>query len=73
MGSVVETTRRLAADVVRRLEDRGFRGLQAPSPRSSPIFPELAQLWHGVSRESVALVPFLYPHSLVRQIAARKF
>jgi hypothetical protein len=35
------------ADVVRRLEDRALCGLQAPSQRSSHIFPEIAQPWYG--------------------------
>ena len=24
-------------------------GFKAPSPRSSPLTPEIAQLWHGLS------------------------
>ena len=37
----------LRTDVVRRLEDRALCGLQAPSQRSSPLPPEIAQHWHG--------------------------
>ena len=37
------TATELGADVVRRLLDRAFCGLKAPSQRSSPIWPEIAE------------------------------
>ncbi|AWR89946.1 hypothetical protein B9J76_04760 [Lacticaseibacillus paracasei] len=38
------------ADVVRRLRDRGLCGLEAPSQRSSPSWPEIAEFGTAETR-----------------------
>ncbi|EPC23025.1 hypothetical protein AC564_2828 [Lacticaseibacillus paracasei] len=47
----MQTTQRpvFVADVVRRLRDRGLCGLKAPSQRSSPSWPEIAEF--GTARK----------------------
>ena len=43
----------LGADVVRRLRDRGLCGLEAPSQRSSPVWPEIAEFGTAEVRDCI--------------------
>ena len=43
----------LVADVVRRLRDGGLCGLEAPSQRSSPVWPEIAEFGTAEVRDCI--------------------